>query len=387
MSLRFNFSLLAYPAPHGGRSSYADLAAAFEAQLADLGHTLLRQDALLPPPAINLVMEGFDKASVATLLRERRAGKRMVVVATEMPTCATAHGFLWNNRLDPYWAARAITFPTAAPLFDACWALTIDAAAVLRRYVPDTFEIELGYSPRLLAQSDVEPAQDFCFFGSKTDRRAGVISELRRRGHSVEAIWHMPPAAERDKAIDRSRVVLDIKPFAWWPVVSSSRISTALHRGRPVVCEPRGPQQTQAAWKDIGWFARSDESFPDEAAMVLAHWRAVHVRQMASFRRLTAEACLAGAIAGTEEALRKPPRPVPAEIATAESAASTGAPRLVKAVARTNLVEYQGKIYAVPQAVGNFHVDRDQHQSVKVYGSIAEAERALVPLPLAHRPG
>ena len=230
----FNLSLFNFSG--AGLASYADIARGLQAQLAEHGHTFSVNDNFFPPPIVNLIAEGFNKQTITMLLRRRQSGIRFALLVTEMPTRIGKHAFLWNYRTDTYWTERAHFFIEALPVFDAAWCLVDGAAQFVGRYIP-AIDIKIGYSHRLMqpAIAAIQPDFDFCIFGSRTPRRDLVVAMFQRAGHSVLPVWHMPGVAERNTAIGRAKVSLDIKIEPWWPLISTSRISAALYCGRPCV--------------------------------------------------------------------------------------------------------------------------------------------------------
>jgi hypothetical protein len=388
MPLLFNF------APY---NPTGDIIAALAAQLSDLGHRHIRHWGFLPPPAVNLVLEAFDDNSIAELMRQKANGNILVCVATEMATCATKFGILWNYLIEEeYWRERSVKFVEALPQFDAVWCLVSGTAATLKRWHPKAFDIELGYSPRLMQKTAQEPAYDFAFFGSRSPRREGIIGEFRRAGYSVLTVWDRRAADQRDQILRQARVVLDIRHNEYSPVISTSRIGTALHVGRPVVVEMFGRRTPQRAWLKLIAAAEPD-GFLARAMAVLADWQQEHAAQTARFRRLTAARCLGRAVkalpricaakpAAIDELLAalasKESKPAPEAPEPAPSRApATERPRLVGTARKSNLVQWGNRVWVVPQAMGPIDLDKidlSRLASVRVYSDVLAARQAAM---------
>lgn len=272
-----------------GRKSVEDIIHALGAQLLDLGHTADRSDHNVQLGAVNVFIEGFTELETKRLEALRQTGRRFVIVCTES---------LVNDSLNdfqrPVYQERYRQFMQAAPLADAIWCLVPGTAAKLRQINPNARDVELGYSPRRRRVLHKEPRYDFGFFGSMTPFRRKTVDELKRRGHSVHITRRLAPPDERDDDIASCKVVLHIKAAASWKIVSSSRCSTALHVGRPLVSQPI---PSKSIWKKIIRFSESHDSFFDEAVRIARQWDLHWQRQFAAFQRhLSAENCIGPAV-------------------------------------------------------------------------------------------
>lgn len=368
MSQHFNLTIF----NHADGRSYLDIIDNLKALITDLGHTFSQQNEFLPPPAINLVFEGFEWTSFTRLLEERRAGKRMVVVVTEIPTRPSEIGFLWSHRIDAYWSERAYAGRVALPLFDAAWCLVAGASKIIGRWVP-SHDIELGYSPQLV-RTIPEPVHDFCFFGSLNARRKAVVDEFCRRGHSVVDVWTLPLPHERDVVLSRAKVAIDIKIFDWWQVVSTSRIQVCLHAGRPIIIEKRGYGCPQQEWSNVA--AVEIRDFVGEAAAMLPRWREIAAEQLEAMRRMDAAGRLRSAVDATLDLVRSPPRPCD-NVVYDTPQWTAGPPRLIKSHKGVNLVAWKQRVYYVPQSIGPIEIDRTPHPLIREFNSLGEAEAAL----------
>lgn len=272
-----------------GRRSLEDVIHALGAQILDLGHTADRSDKSVRIDAINIISEGFTELETQQFLSHKRQGLRFILLMPES---------LLNNSLNdfqtPVYQERYRQFMKVAPEADAIWCLVPGTAAKLRDLNPNAVDVELGYSPRRRRELTKEPNYDFGFFGALTAFRRETLDEFRRRGHSLLVSRKLAPPDERDRDVANCRVILHIRASGTWKIISSSRCSTALHVGRPVVSQPVA---SRSIWKRIIRFSGSHDSFFDEAARVAHQWELHWQRQFAAFQRLLpAERCIGPAV-------------------------------------------------------------------------------------------
>jgi hypothetical protein len=102
--------------------------------------------------------------------------------------------------------------------------LSFLAGCGLRRghYVP------LGYSSRLQRIVPAEKDIDVLFFGANSPRRNAVLQSLTRTGIGVKFLFNVY-GAERDQAIGRAKIVLNIHQFAELRQLEQVRISYLLN--------------------------------------------------------------------------------------------------------------------------------------------------------------
>lgn len=272
-----------------GRKSLEDVIHALGAQILDLGHTADRSDTTVRPDAINVICEGFTEAETERVMTLRRHGCRVVLVCTE-----SIAGDSLNNFQSEDYQGRYHQLMKVAPNVDAIWCLVPGTAAALRSHNANARDVELGYSPRRLRKLRTKPQYDFGFFGSVTGYRRRTLQEFGRRGHSVYVMRNFAPPDERDRAIANCKVVLHVKATKSWKIVSSSRCSTALHIGRPVVAQPIA---SDSIWKEIVRFSMTQDAFYDDAARVMRNWETHWGRQIARYKDLlSADKCLGAAV-------------------------------------------------------------------------------------------
>lgn len=282
-----------------GRESVEDIIDPIAAQMLDLGHDAHRDDScFLPPPVVNVMVEGFN-AEINALIAAARAqeGIRLVIIATERPS---THGF--NNQTKGEMVTRQVHFPAAAAQADALWPLVPEAVEWMQRHHKRVAHLELGYSARRIIPQ-VGPAEyDFGFFGSLTPRRQGVLQDLVRRGHRVFVTGprigkggqlELPSREERNELMQRCKIILQLKPADNWQIISSSRCNTAINLGRAVVAEPHN---SNSAWKRIVRFSSTPFNFVKTAEKALEDYEGEWVRQFCRFKEILPPAACVGKV-------------------------------------------------------------------------------------------
>lgn len=251
------------------------------------------------PDDVNVMVEGFTPATTNHLDAARAAGIRLICLATEEPT---EKGF--NHGTQPEMVLRQEWFTEAAKNFEAIWHLVPGRRVTewYARFAPTAY-VELGYAPELVRpQRIVVPRFEFGFFGSMTERRFALLKKLARyvkESNKVRIVSDFATDAERNLAMQDAKVILQIRKFDEMGLVSSSRCSTALCLGRPVVAEPHDLTLSKP-WDEIVKFARTDEEFIQLALLTRRHWRDAHHFQMERFKaRLTPEVCVGRAVRET----------------------------------------------------------------------------------------
>ena len=267
-------------------------------QLRALGHVaeLSKDQVATSRDAINVLVEGFTKETPGQLAFLRKRGARFLCIATEEPT---DQGF--NHGVTPHMVDRQAAFPEAAKHIEAVWALVPGAEAWYGRYAP-ACHVELGYAPTLERRFDVLISHEFGFFGSVTERRFDILKRLgamtKKTHNGVKVLAGFQEQVYRDREMSRAKVIVLLRAVEEMGLVSSSRINTALHIGRPVVAEPH---QLSANWQDIIHFSRSLPRFYEDAMAMRRGWEHKHAKQMARFRDLLSpERCVGRALRETD---------------------------------------------------------------------------------------
>lgn len=266
--------------------------------LRSLGHEIVwdpKNDKFLTGDSgINLIVEGFSPASIASIAEGRAGGARFLMLATEEPT---PKGF--NHGTQKEMVQRQELFPEAARMCEGIVHL-VPGEHVTRWYAQfaPAAPAELGFAPTLVRKGpDVEPDYDFGFFGSLSKRRLKILKRLAKMVGTVKAVKlvaDFAPQADRDREMKRARVIVQLRKFDEMGLVSSSRCNTALCIGRPVVAEPHEMAQE---WDKIVRFSKTPESFYTDAMTVRAAWRWVHNDQFSKFKAtMTPERCIGRAL-------------------------------------------------------------------------------------------
>lgn len=285
--MRFNFS--AFNHCPQGKLAVTSIAEVMAAQIEAVGHAAsIVQDAKFigPEEGVNAVFESFaDPAypALPTIAAARAAGCRFVYVATEEPTPA---GF--NHGYDPAMVRRQEAFEGACAHAEAILHLVPGVTDWYARLAPAA-HVELGHAPGLERMAEREPEYDYGFYGQVTSRRAEILGRLGA-GKVLAVSGIVRSQREVDAEMARARVVVQIRANPDMGLVSSSRLNTALHVGRPVVAEPH---QRPGPWASIVHFARSLDAFYADAAAAVRDWRRLHAAQFSAFRAtLTPEASI-----------------------------------------------------------------------------------------------
>jgi hypothetical protein len=285
------FSFNSFNHCEAGQRAIEDLSLILGHQVMALGHEARwsNVDFVRREEGYNIVFESFadPRFPALPLIAERhRAGCRFVFVATEKP----APGAFNGATDDPGMIERQRAFPIAAKLCDGILHLVPgdDVTAWYSRHAPAAYA-ELGYSPSLARGPGPEPDHDFGFFGKRTVRRMTILAELAKRG-SVLAIHDFVPREERDRRMQRAKIIVQIREFEETSVASSSRLNTSLSIGRPVIAEPHG---FCGEWANVIRFSESLEAFYDDAIAALPHWHELHAGQFERFKAaFPPEVCL-----------------------------------------------------------------------------------------------
>lgn len=287
--MKFMFS--AYNHNELGRRSLEDVILIISQQLEALGHRCGWDNERFITPqddGINVVVEGFvhpDQIKVLAAAKER--GARFLILATEEPT---DRGFNYGTQENM--AKRQEMFPEAARFCEGILHL-VPGERVTRWYsqfAPAAY-VELGYAPGLVRASAAAPDHDFGFYGSLSPRRRTVLKRLANAtGSAVKVVADFSNQQDRDREMQRAKVILQIRKFEKMGLVSSSRCATALSIGRPVIAEPH---EMSKPWDEVVDFASSESHFHSLCLMAKATWRGFHAKQMAKFKaKFPPEVCI-----------------------------------------------------------------------------------------------
>ena len=238
---------------------------------------------------INIVVEGFTMPWVQVIARAYAWGARFVILATEEPT---PKGFNWGTQ--PEMVKRQQIFPEVAKYAEGILHLVPGDHVTewFSQFAPSA-PAELGYSPAMFRPGGPEPDWEFGFYGSVTARRMRILKQLANMSHSKQAVKIVPDfktQQERDAAMRRAKVILQIRKFDAMGLVSSSRCNTALMIGRPVVAEPH---DLSAPWNEVIDFPKTMDAFYASAMLTKGIWRGVWEKQLERFKKaMSPERCV-----------------------------------------------------------------------------------------------
>ena len=296
-----------------GQRSLEDVIGIFGRQLEALGHEVAwdqkNDKVLMKDSGYNVIVEGFTPSVTDCVAQMHAVGARFVCLATEEPT---PKGFNWGTTREMAW--RQDEFVKAAPYLDAIFHL------VPGQHVTDWFSqhaptayVELGYAPALVRfgaaavgvrggaytyqSQQYEPPYDFGFYGTASKRRLRLLQKLANRSgkkNAIRTVMDFVDQKTRDDAMKEAKVLLQIRKFEEMGLVSSSRCTTALCIGRPVVAEPH---DLSKPWDEVVQFAKTDAEFLDLALLARSRWRAMHQLQFERFKqKLSPEFCVGRAL-------------------------------------------------------------------------------------------
>jgi hypothetical protein len=291
-----------------GKRSLEDVVAILAHQLRALGHVCEWNDRQLIQgfDGLNLIIEGFVPGGIECLRRAHARGGRFIIVATEQPT---PKGFNWG--FDPEMVERQKNFPEAAQYAEAILCLVPGSEEWYGQHAPAA-RIELGFAPTLVRPASGEPDHVFGFYGSLTKRRRTILRRLERKvayERALRLIYNFASREERDREMQRARLLVQIRVTEKAQLVSSSRLATALCLGRPVVAEPHHLSQE---WEKVVHFSGSTDEFVEDAVNMRSFWKSLHAKQFDRFREIMSpQRCLGNALDRLEITRRAPGKPIP----------------------------------------------------------------------------
>jgi hypothetical protein len=301
-----------------GKRSLEDILGIMCHQLRAMGHEAVwdpkNTQFLARGHGINFIVEGFtdrvDGGSIKVMADAHAQGAEFVIVATEEPT---EKGFNFGSQKEMI--NRQEVFHKAAQYAIGILHL-VPGEHVTRWYsqfCPSAYA-ELGYAPSLMRPQYERPQFDFGFYGSVTPRRMKFLKKLARRVGNVKLMGDFKDQTERDRQMQKAKVLIQVRKFESMGLVSSSRCNTALSIGRPVIGEPH---LLAEPWGSIARFSQKpivftrpesggiDELKAYEADFEVAFdeftrlaqfargaWKELWNDQMAKFKRLTPEVCI-----------------------------------------------------------------------------------------------
>ncbi len=280
------------------RLSFDDLTSTLGAQLELYGHTWEINDrsVALTPDTVNVLFEGFSQEAIDVYGAHVHAGARYICIATEQPTGYGPDGLGgdFNFGRPDHMKGRQARFVEACRRlrFLAIWALVpgADTHAWYKRWCPNVGYLPSGFAPAQLRQARREPEFDFGMYGSIAEggRRWQWLERLHKEtGRSVHILGSkgIVPVGERDREMQRCKVLLQIRPNEEAELVSSSRVAASLHAGRCVVAEHHTrhqPYSRVVRFAPAAGFA----SFKRSCLLALGHWRGEYMVQLSRFQEI-----------------------------------------------------------------------------------------------------
>ena len=268
------------------------------------------------------------------------------IIATEIPDGA---GF--NGRREPDWRARYTSFGDVARRASFIWTMVESTVPYYAQFCPTAF-VELGYSDRLIpSDSNVEPDVDFSFFGLSTPYRIEAVERLRRH---AKVVWPTGFLSAPDvrRLISRTRVGLNFKQSANWPVPSPTRLGRFLMARRDLASERTEVPTRQG---EIIGMPPANEDFVEFALDRLrSDWRVRAERALASYResmpmRTIMESVLDRTIGGiADQGDARGWVPI--------AQVNTSAPELLLDRGAWNIVGWDGAYYALRKSSGPMDV-------------------------------
>ncbi|NWB87265.1 hypothetical protein [Pseudomonas gingeri] len=211
-----------------GKSTLVDMADWFQAGLLELGHKVTFSRTHVEKSAINIFWEYFEPGMLAEIVRSKID---YGIIATEIPD---GKGFNWRD--EPEWVTRFQTFAEVARNAKFIWTMVESSVPFYSRFCPAAY-IELGFSEHLIPASlNKNPTVDFCFFGLRTPYREKVVEQLGKHA-SVEWPQNFLSPAGVIELIGNSRIGLNFKQSAQWPIPSPTRLGRLMMAKRVVAAE------------------------------------------------------------------------------------------------------------------------------------------------------
>lgn len=272
-----------------GQRSLEDVMGIMGHQLRALGHHAVWEQSnerfVARDNGINMLVEGFTDSSIAVMAEAHAQGAEFVIVATEEPT---EKGFNFGTQREMI--KRQELYHKAAQYARGTLHL-VPGDHVTRWYgqFAPAAQAELGYAPSLMRPQMEQPKFDFGFYGSVTNRRLKILKKLARGGGTVKVMGDFKEQVERDRQMQKAKVLIQLRKFDAMGLVSSSRCNTALSIGRPVLGEPH---LLIEPWGSIVTFTKTMDEFFANAMFFRAAWQGIYQKQMERFRKLTPEICI-----------------------------------------------------------------------------------------------
>lgn len=252
---------------------------------------------------INLIFDGFDEdMMIPQMLWAKSKGARIVAIATEEP------GKFGFNHGTPtgLWGIRQKNFQLAvkAGCFEGVLYFVPQGGPWYKNIHPNSAHVETGYSRSLDNPSTLDKVFSFCFCGGMGEYRNNILKAVDRQLEGKHLIARqrpdvlaLPPRAQRDEILRRSKISLQIKPHGISRIISGSRCAWSLLNGVPVVSQYIKSEGSEWPLVFAGAMADDRHSFPEFAVSYLPHYQNLYMRQREQFIRIMSpERCLLKAL-------------------------------------------------------------------------------------------
>lgn len=198
-----------------------------------------------------------------------------------------------NSGHNSYWQDRSKAFERVVEKAQFVWTI-VDAPyyhTIPLRYNVGTAFLELGYEPSYAeSKHNIPPSTDyskFSAFGTHSDERSNLRDRIRASGAKINWGHGIIDRAERDNFVKNSNYVLNLpgaNTVSPWP--STTRISAALHLGRPLLGWKKMNHLLDNVVMDIG--AKEDGEIVERLIKVSNEmdWSAEWTRQFMAYRTM-----------------------------------------------------------------------------------------------------
>jgi hypothetical protein len=122
------------------------------------------------------------------------------------------------------------------------------------KYVPITHMLTFATNINSNENKDI----DVLFYGSVNERREKIISDLQTAGHRVYLGGYNLWGEERQKLIERAKIVLNIHFFKE-PILEATRLAPLVSQGAFVISEPSSDRMLDKFWSNMVTFCRYEE--------------------------------------------------------------------------------------------------------------------------------
>lgn len=230
--MRFHF-LLTNHYPYGCYK-IEDVVLPIAAGLAELGHRVTYgfDDDVPPWPALNLLVEFFNDATIVDQVIRLRKGKErhcFGLIAYEDLADATVMAH-------PSFPDRLPNLRRLLPHLDFGWTIVPCDYSQIEGGERMRF-LELGYAEALRRDPPMPRDTDVVFYSDLGPRRVPLFNQLVQRGLRVSATFGALPEFVKFDVLDCAKVMADARRADSVRFLAPTRIAAALHGGNAIVSE------------------------------------------------------------------------------------------------------------------------------------------------------